>query len=110
MIIDNSVGINYLNILAISYVVANDKEIVNNDNKNDDLSNLKLWLGGNMLSLNVAKTQAMLIGSTQPQNIYISNSDGIRLRFVIGDEVVPMINVASILECRQTSIKLEGTY
>ena len=36
----------------------------------DDLSNLKLWLEGNKLSLNVSKAQAMLIGSwAKLQNI-----------------------------------------
>ena len=44
---------------------------------NDDLSNLKLWLEGNKLSLNVSKTQAMLIGSrAKLQNI--SNGADIR--------------------------------
>ena len=63
---------------------------------NDDLFNLKLWLEGNKLSLNVSKTQAMLIGSrAKLQNI--SNGDGISSKFVIDDEVVPMINEAKYL-------------
>ena len=63
---------------------------------NDDLSNLKLWLGGNKLSLNVSKTQAMLIGSrAKLQNI--SNGADIRPKFIIDDEVVPMINKAKYL-------------
>ena len=46
--------------------------------------NLKLWLEGNKLSLNVTKTQAMLIGSrAKLQNI--SNSDVISPKFVIDD-------------------------
>ena len=63
---------------------------------NDDLSNLKLWLECNKLSLNVTKSQAMLIGSrAKLQNI--SNSDGINPKFVIDDEVVPVINEAKYL-------------
>ena len=63
---------------------------------NDDLSNLKLWLEGNKLSLNVSKTQAMLIGSrAKLQNI--SNGADIRPKFIIDDEVVPMINEAKYL-------------
>ena len=48
------------------------------------------------LSLNVSKTQAMLIGSrANLQNI--SNGADFRLKFVIDDEVVPMINEAKYL-------------
>ena len=63
---------------------------------NDDLSNLKLWLEGNKLSLNVTKTQAMLIGSRAKLQS-ISNSDVISPKFGIDDEVVPMINEAKYL-------------
>ena len=63
---------------------------------NDDFSNLKLWLEGNKLSLSVSKTQAMLIGCrAKLQNI--SNGDDIRPKFIIDDEVVPMINEAKYL-------------
>ena len=49
---------------------------------NDDFCNLKLWLDGNKLSLNVSKTQAMLISSrAKLQNI--SNGDGNSSKFVI---------------------------
>ena len=50
-----------------------------------------------MFSLNVTKTQAMLIGNrAKLQND--SNSDGISLKFVIDDhEDVPMINEAKYL-------------
>ena len=58
---------------------------------NDGLSNLKLLSEGNKLSLNVSKTQAMPIGSrAKLQNM--SNGDDIRPKFVINNEVVPMIN------------------
>ena len=63
---------------------------------NDDLSNLKLWLEGNKLSLNVSKTQAMLIGSRAKLQS-ISNGDDIRPKFVMDDEVAPMIKEAKYL-------------
>ena len=67
-----------------------------NSTINDDLSNLKLWLEGNKLSLTVRKTQAILIGS-RPKLQNNCNSDGINLKFVIDDEVFPMINEAKYL-------------
>ena len=61
-----------------------------------NLSNLKLWLEGNKLSLNVSKTQAILIGSrAKLQNI--SKGGDIRPKFIIDDEVVSMINEAKYL-------------
>ena len=64
--------------------------------QSNDLSNLKLWLEGNKLSLNLSKTQAMLISSrAKLQNI--SNGADIRPKFVIDGEVVPMINEAKYL-------------
>ena len=84
----------YADDTSISYSSKSVDEI--NSAINDDLSNLKLWLEGNKLSLNVTKTQAMLIGSrAKLQNI--SNSDVISPKFVIDDEVVPMINEAKYL-------------
>ena len=84
----------YADDTSISYSSKSVDEI--NSAINDGLSNLKLWLEGNKLSLNVTKTQAMLIGSrTKLQNI--SNSDVISPKFVIDDEVVPMINEAKYL-------------
>ena len=65
----------YADDTNISYSSKSVDEI--NSAINDDLSNLKLWLEGNKLSLNVTKTQAMLIGSrAKLQNI--SNSDVIK--------------------------------
>ena len=39
---------------------------------NDDLSNLRLWLEGNKLSLNISKTQAMLIGSRANSRTFLT--------------------------------------
>ena len=63
---------------------------------NEKQTILKLWLEGNKLSLNVTKNQSMLIGS-RPKLQNISNSDVISPKFVIDDEVVPMINEAKYL-------------
>ena len=92
--LDNAKVTMYADDTSISYSSKSVDEI--NSAINDDLSNLKLWLEGNKLSLNVTKTQAMLIGSrAKLQNI--SNSDVISPKFVIDDEVVPMINEAKYL-------------
>ena len=92
--LDNAKVTMYADDTSISYSSKSVDEI--NSAINDDLSSLKLWLEGNKLSLNVTKTQAMLIGSrAKLQNI--SNSDVISPKFVIDDEVVPMINEAKYL-------------
>ena len=59
--LDNAKVTMYADDTSISYSSKSVDEI--NSAINDDLSNLKLWLEGNKLSLNVTKTQAMLIGS-----------------------------------------------
>ena len=78
---------------------------------NDDLSNLKLWLEGNKLSLNVSKTQAMLIGSRAKLQS-ISNGDDIRPKFVIDDERSCPDDKRSKLSwnTNRQNIMLEGTY
>ena len=82
--LDNAKVTMYADDTSISYSSKSVDEI--NSAINDDLSNLKLWLEGNKLSLNVTKTQAMLIGSrAKLQNI--SNSDVISPKFVIDDEL-----------------------
>ena len=92
--LDNAKVTMYADDTSISYSSRSVDAI--NSAINDDLSNLKLWLEGNKLSLNVSKTQAMLIGSgAKLRNI--SNGDDIRPKFVIDDEVVPMINEAKYL-------------
>ena len=99
--LDNAKVTMYADDTSISYSSKSVDEI--NSAILDDLSNLKLWLEGNELSLNVSKAQAMLIGSwAKLQNISIG--DDIRPKFVIDDEVAPMINEAKYL-----GIKIDKT-
>ena len=92
--LDNAKVTTYTDDTSISYSSKSVDAI--NSAINDDLSNLRLWLEGNKLSLSVSKTQAMLMGSrAKLQNI--SNGAEIRPKFVIDDEVVPMINEAKYL-------------
>ena len=92
--LDNAKVTMYADDTSISYSSKSDDSI--NSAINDDLSNLKLWLEGNKLSLNVSKTQAMLIGSrAKLQNI--SNGADIRPKFITDDEVVLMIKEAKYL-------------
>ena len=46
-----------------SLMFASDAVTHINDCVNDDLSNLKSWLQGNRFSLNVAKTNSLVVGS-----------------------------------------------
>ena len=50
-----------------------------------ELENLKVWLHGNKLSLNVAKTTSMLIGTRHIINDRI-NGEPVRANFVIWRE------------------------
>ena len=68
LLLDNAKVTMYADDTSISYSSKSVDAI--NSAINDDLSNLKLWLEGNKLSLNVSKTQALLIGSrAKLQNI-----------------------------------------
>ena len=94
LVLDNAKVTMYADDTSICYSSKSVDAI--NSAINDDFSNLQLWLEGNMLSLNVAKTQAMLIGSgAKLKNI--CNSDSINPKFVIDDDVLPMINEAKYL-------------
>ena len=95
LVLDNTKATMYVGDACISYSSKSVNAI--SSAINDDLSNLKLWLKGNKLSLNVTKAQAMLIGSKEKPCQNICNSDGINPNFVIDDEVVPMINEAKYL-------------
>ena len=94
LVLDNAKATMYADDTSISYSSKSVEAI--NSAINDDLSNLKLWLQTNMLSLNVTKTRAMLIGSW-PKLQNICNSDGIYTKLSIDDEVVPMINETKYL-------------
>ena len=59
--LNNSEVTMYADDTSISYSSKNIEEL--NETLNSDLDALKQWLEGNKLSLNVIKTQAMVIGS-----------------------------------------------
>ena len=61
-----------------------------NDCVNDDLSNLKSWLQGNKLSLNVAKTNSLVVGSRKRLKD-ISDDRVAKPSFVVGEENVSMV-------------------
>ena len=58
---------------------------------NADLIALKGWLGGNELSLNVAKTEAMIIGSNKELR-KIDTPDAPKPQFRIGSEEVKLVS------------------
>ena len=66
----NSEATMYADDTSIAYSSKNIDEL--NETLNGDLDSLKQWLEGNKLSLNVIKTQAMVIGS-RPNLKKISN-------------------------------------
>ena len=51
-----------------------------NEAINSDLVKLEIWLRGNKLSLNVAKTQSMLISTKQKHNSLKSQSEALELK------------------------------
>ena len=61
-----------------------------NDCVNDDLHNLKSWLQGNKLSLNVAKTHSLVVGSRKRLK-NISNDKVAKPSFVVGEENVCIV-------------------
>ena len=62
-----------------------------NQAKNADLIALKDWLEGNKLSLNVAKTEAMIIGSNKKLR-RIDTPDAPKPQFRIGSEDVKLVS------------------
>ena len=60
------------------------------DDLNQDLANLQKWLHGNKLSLNVVKTQSLIIGS-RPNIQMIEKQTEAKPSFDIGDQKVNMI-------------------
>ena len=59
---------------------------------NEDLSKIELWLKGNKLSLNVGKTQSMVIGSIHLLNKVISSTD-----FEISNESIDQVTSTKYL-------------
>ena len=51
-----------------------------NEAINNDLKQLDIWLQGNKLSLNVAKTNSMLVATNQKHNIFNSRDDDLDLK------------------------------
>ena len=64
--------------------------------KNDTLPSLKQWLEGNKLSLNVIKTQAMVIGS-RPNIKKISDKLVSTPSFAIGNSHIDVVDNAKYL-------------
>ena len=78
----------YADDTSISY--SSDSVTNINDSVNEDLNHLKNWLESNKLSLNLAKTQSMLIGSrNRLKKIIMSENPEPALK--IGEEPISMV-------------------
>ena len=84
----------YANATNISYSSKNIDEL--NETLNSDLESLKQWLEGSKLSLNVIKTQAMVIGS-RPNNKKISDKSVPTPSFAIGNSNIDVVDNAKYL-------------
>ena len=73
-----------------SLMFASDSITQINDFVNDDLSNLKSWLQANKLSLNVAKTHSLVIGSRKRLKD-ISDDRVAKPSFMVGKENVSIV-------------------
>ena len=92
--LQNSQVTMYADDTTISY---SSKNIVDlNENLNRDLNCLKQWLQGNKLSLNVLKTQAMVVGS-RPNLKKISDKQIESPSFAIGDSQVEIVEKTKYL-------------
>ena len=81
----------YADDTSISYSSKNIDEL--NETLNSDLDSLKQWLEGNKLSLNVIKTQAMVIGS-RPNIKKISDKSVPTPSFAIGNSHIDVVDNA----------------
>ena len=79
----------YADDTSISYSSSSLVDI--NQTLNSELKDLKLWLQGNKLSLNVLKTQALIVGS-QPKIRKITDKDIDHLLFFIGNSQVENVD------------------
>ena len=61
-----------------------------NEAINADLAALKLWLQGNKLSLNVAKTEGMIIGSRGKLK-KLASSDSVKPQFNIENDDIKLV-------------------
>ena len=83
----------YADDTTISYSSSSLADI--NQTLNSELNDLKQWLQGNKLSLNVLKTQALILGS-QLEIKKISDKTVDHPQFFIGDSQVEMLTEQSI--------------
>ena len=79
----------YADDTCIAYSSKNIDEL--NETLNSDLDSLKQWLEGNKLSLNVIKTQAMVIGS-RPNIKKISDKSVPTPTFTIGNSHIDVVD------------------
>ena len=84
----------YADDTSISYSSKNIDEL--NETLNSDLDSLKQWLEGNKFSLNVIKTQAMVIGS-RPNIKKISDKLVPTPSFAIGNSHIDVVDNAKYL-------------
>ena len=78
----------YADDVSISFS-ANSIPVIN-ERVNEDLDSLKTWLAANKLSLNVAKTHSLIIGSGQKLKS-IQEAAAVKPSLVIGTETISMI-------------------
>ena len=67
-----------------------------NECVNEDLGYLKSWLNANKLSLNVTKTQSLVIGGSKRLND-LEKVGGVKPQFNVGEETVSIIRKAKYL-------------
>ena len=84
----------YADDTTIAYSSNNNEDLY--DNLNRDLNCLKQWLRGNKLSLNVSKTQAMVVGSL-PNLKKISEGKVQPPSFAIGDSQIEIVEKTKYL-------------
>ena len=91
----------YADDTSISYSFKNIDEL--NETLNSDLYSLKQWLEGNKLSLDVIKTQAMVIGS-RPNIKKMSDKSVLTPSFAIGNSYIDVVDNAKYLEYKLINI------
>ena len=79
----------YADDTSISYTLRSVAEI--NEAFNSDFKRLQIWLGGNKLSLNVAKTQSMILGSSSSLKKHHMDNGDPKINLNINEENLDMI-------------------
>ena len=98
--VQNSTVSMYADDTSLCYQ-SSDINVLNEAIKND-LKQLDTWLQGNKLSLNVAKTNSMLVSTKQKHNILKSRKED--LDFKIRDNELEIIQKQNTLVCRSTTL------